>query len=198
MLPGARSVVAFFLPFEKDIVRANAKEVDQVATAWAQAYIDTNKLLKHITDTLTLTLAQHGIRTAAAPPTHNFNPQTLRSNWSHKSVAVITGLGSFGLHRMVITDAGCAGRFSSLVLDADLPDLQPNLVERCLSYTGGLCTVCVDRCPVEALHYNGTLDKGRCYERCLTVGEGFKHLGMADVCGKCATGPCATQNPVTA
>ena len=57
MLPGARSVVAFFLPFDKDIVRANAIEADQVATAWAQAYIETNKLLKHITDKLILTLA---------------------------------------------------------------------------------------------------------------------------------------------
>ena len=197
MLPGARSVVAFFLPFDNAIVRANAKEVDQVATAWAQAYIDTNKLLKHITDKLILTLAHHDIRAAAAPPTHNFDPQTLRSNWSHKSVAVIAGLGSFGLHRMVITDAGCAGRFSSLVLDADLPAIQSSVVERCLYYARGTCTVCVERCPVEALQSDGTLDKQLCCQRCLTNGEGFKHLGVADVCGKCATGPCAFQNPVT-
>lgn len=197
MLPGAKSVLAFFLPFEKDIVRANTKETDQVAAVWARAYIETNILLKHITDTLTHTLAQHGIRAAAAPPTHNFDPKTLRSNWSHKSVAVITGLGSFGLHHMVITDAGCAGRFSSVVLDAGLPDLQPSLVERCLYYSQGSCTTCVERCPIGALHMDGSLDKQRCWQRCLTVGERFKHLGVADVCGKCATGPCASQNPVT-
>jgi hypothetical protein len=33
------------------------------------------------------------------PATYNFDPQTLVSRWSHKSVAVIAGLGSFGHHR---------------------------------------------------------------------------------------------------
>ncbi len=196
MLPGAKSVVAFFLPFEKDIVRANAKDADDVAAAWATAYIETNALLKHITDTLIDNLASMEVRVSADPPTHNFDPVTLRSSWSHKSVAVITGLGSFGLHRMVITDSGCAGRFSSLVLDADLPDLEPSHAERCLYYTQGTCTVCVQRCPTGALQKDGSLDKQRCWQRCLTVADSFKHLGVADVCGKCATGPCALQNPV--
>jgi epoxyqueuosine reductase QueG len=64
-------------------------------------------------------LAQYGVRSAAAAAMHNCDPATLTCPWSHKSVAVIAGLGSFGLHRMVITDAGCAGRFGSPVIAAE-------------------------------------------------------------------------------
>jgi len=196
MLPGAKSVVAFFLPFEASISRANAKDPEAVAVEWARAYIETNTLLKHITDTLIDHLAGLGIRACADPPTHNFDPVTLLSSWSHKSVAVITGLGSFGLHQMVITDAGCAGRFSSLVLDADLSALKPDVTERCLYIANGTCTVCAKRCPTGALLVGKSLDKQLCWHRCLSNAEGFKYLGVADVCGKCATGPCALQNPV--
>jgi epoxyqueuosine reductase QueG len=197
MLPGARSVVAFFLPFDTSIPRANAVDREVVPVEWAQAYIETNVLLKHITDTLIHDLAQIGVLACADPPTHNFDTVTLRSTWSHKSVAVIAGLGSFGLHHMVITDAGCAGRFSSLVIDTDLPELDPDSRERCLYYADGTCEVCVKRCPTGALQTGYPLDKQLCWQRCLHNAESFQHLGVADVCGKCATGPCAVCRAVT-
>ena len=196
MLHGAKSVVVFFLPFENDIPLANSRDKDKVASEWARAYIETNSLLKHITDTLIDELAGLGIRAAADPPTHNFDPVTLRSSWSHKSVAVIAGLGSFGLHQMVITDAGCAGRFSSFVIDADLPELVSVSKERCLYFANGTCTLCVKRCPSGALQVDESLNKQLCWQRCLTNAESFEQLGVADVCGKCTTGPCALQDPV--
>lgn len=55
----------------------------------------------------------------------------------------------------------------------------------------------VSRCPVDALssalsdHDKGRLDKRRCYQRLLAVSEAYKDLGLVDVCGKCAVGPCA-------
>ena len=196
MLTGAKSVVAFFIPFDESIPKANSKDPEAVAIEWARAYIETNVLLKHITDTLIGDLVHMGIRANADPPTHNFDSVTLRSSWSHKSVAVMTGLGSFGLHQMVITDAGCAGRFSSLVLDAELPELEPNNKDRCLYFANGTCSVCAKRCPTGALQADGPLNKQLCWQRCLSNAEGFKNLGVADVCGKCATGPCSIRNPV--
>jgi len=115
LLSGARSVVAFFVPFPTSVVRANSRHRETVALEWALAYVETNQLLRRITDHLIKLLAERGIGAAAEPPTDNFDPVTLVSRWSHKSVAVIAGLGSFGLHQMVITDAGCAGRFGSLM-----------------------------------------------------------------------------------
>jgi len=195
LLPTARSVIAFFLPFTAEIVEANRAQPREVARGWALAYVETNALINRIAQGLIAALAERGVKAAAEPATHNWDPVTLISRWSHKSVAAIAGLGSFGLHRMLITDAGCAGRFGSLVVDAVLePTSSPALSppERCLYFYDGSCTVCVDRCPVGALTEDG-LDKHRCYEWLLQVADRFRDLGIADVCGKCATGPCALE-----
>jgi len=196
LLPGARSVVSFFLPFECGVVIANMAHREKVATEWARAYVETNALINGITARLIETLAGYGVRAATMPATHNFDPVTLVSRWSHKSVAVIAGLGSFGLHHLVITDAGCAGRFGSLVLDADLPVTRAEPVERCLYYYDGSCVECIHACPVAALSEAGAIDKQRCWERLLNITQQFAHLGTADVCGKCSLGPCALESAV--
>jgi epoxyqueuosine reductase QueG len=45
LLPGARSVVSFFLPFAAWVVEAHARERSQVAREWAVAHGETNALL---------------------------------------------------------------------------------------------------------------------------------------------------------
>jgi epoxyqueuosine reductase QueG len=121
LLPGARSVVAFLVPFDPIVVQANARDRRTVAREWALAYVETNELISRATDDLVDLLAEHGVRAAAELPTDNFASVTLISRWSHKSVAMIAGLGSFGLHHMLIIDAGCAGHFRSVVTDVELP-----------------------------------------------------------------------------
>ncbi len=196
LLSNARTVIAFFLPFERWVVYANAKHPEKVASEWATAYVETNALIGRITTHLIGALAKRGIGAVAEPATHNFDPVSLTSRWSHKSVAVIAGLGSFGLHQMVITDAGCAGRFGSLIIDAELLGAPTAAKERCLFYHDGSCQECVNRCPVQALDTGGSIDKQRCYQHLLTVAKTFGHLGAVDVCGKCALGPCALQSAV--
>lgn len=196
LLPGARSVISIFLPFDEQVVEANAQHTDEVAPEWAVAYVETNHLIGRINRALTRLLADRGIRAAAEPATHNFDPVSLVSHWSHKSVAVIAGLGSFGLHHLVITDAGCAGRFGSLVIDADLPSSVAQPKERCLYYHDGSCLECVIRCPVGALNEDGEIDKQLCWERCQEVATLFKDIGRAEVCGKCSYGPCALESAV--
>jgi epoxyqueuosine reductase len=196
LLPGARSVVSFFLPFAPWVVEANARHRTKVAREWAVAYVETNALIGRITAHLVEALASQGVRAAAEPATHNFDTVSLVSRWSHKSVAVIAGLGSFGLHQMVITDAGCAGRFGSLVLDAPLPVAPHPPRERCLYFYDGSCLECVQRCPAGALDADEPLDKQACYRRLLEVAAGYEDLGLADVCGQCAIGPCSLESAV--
>jgi epoxyqueuosine reductase QueG len=196
LLPGARSVVSFFLPFDYPVVEANARHRERVAREWAQAYVETNVLIGRITDHLARALASMGVRAAAEPATHNFDPISLVSRWSHKSIAVLAGLGSFGLHHLVITDAGCAGRFGSLAIDADLPPTTVPARERCLYFHDGSCLECVLSCPAGALDANGRIDKQRCYRRLRQVAREYQHLALADVCGKCAIGPCSFEPAV--
>jgi epoxyqueuosine reductase QueG len=196
LLPGARSIVAFFLPFARWVVEANAQHQDEIAKEWATAYVETNALIGGITANLIEALAARGIRAAAAPATHNFDRTSLVSHWSHKSMAVIAGLGSFGLHQMVITDAGCAGRFGSLVVDTLLPVAVVQPRERCLYFHDGSCLACVLRCPVGALDETKKLDKQLCWQRLCSIAPAFEETGVADVCGKCAIGPCAFSSAV--
>lgn len=196
LLPGARSVISFFLPFDYGVLEANAQHREEVAREWAEAYVETNRLIEHITKHLIKSLADRGIRAAAEPPTHNFDPISLVSHWSHKSIAVIAGLGSFGLHHMVITDSGCAGRFGSLVIDADLPITPAKPKERCLYFHDGSCLECILRCPVDALDENDPINRQRCYQRLRSVAKDYEHLALVEVCGKCAIGPCSFESAV--
>lgn len=194
LLPGARSVVSFFLPFEHPVVDANAVHPEQVAWEWVVAYRETNALIGRIVACLIEQLGDLGVGAAAEPATRNFDPVTLTSRWSHKSVAVVAGLGSFGLHHMVITDAGCAGRFGSLVVDADLPATAGAAKQRCLYFYDGSCQECVSQCPAGALNQNGEIDKYKCWAH---IGKVCAELGVpASVCGKCVIGLCSFENPV--
>ena len=191
LVPGARSVASFFLPFDEGIVEANADAREEVAPEWAVAYLETNELIERIADQLTEALARHGIRAGAEPPSGRYDRRTFTSTWSHKSIAVIAGLASFGAHHMAITDSGCAGRFGSLVLDQELPWAAREQTQRCLHIASGGCLECVRRCPVGALSDEGAVDKQLCWSRCRRVAEAFEAVGAASVCGKCAVGPCA-------
>ncbi|MGQ9556597.1 MAG: epoxyqueuosine reductase [Desulfurispora sp.] len=189
ILPEARSVVAFFVPFRRELVLEN-KNHPYVARSWAEAYIVTNQLIEHICAMLAAHLANRGIRAAWQKPTHNFDPEKLVSFWSHKHVAYICGLGTFGLHHMLITAAGCAGRLGSIVLDCELPVTQRPEQEYCQYKRKGTCQVCVKTCPTGALTAQG-LNKKLCYIHLLEVDAHYRDLSLCDVCGKCATGPCA-------
>lgn len=194
LLPGARSVVSFFVPFAPDVVTANQNGGDRVAREWAVAYVETNALIGRITARLIQRLAGRGVRAAAEPATGNFDASTLISRWAHKSVAVLAGLGSFGLHHLIITDAGCAGRLGSLVIDAGLPIHKPIPRERCLFFHDGSCTECLMNCPAGALDADGSIDKQACWRRCQDVARDFGDLGAPHICGKCSVGPCALES----
>lgn len=196
LLPGARGLVSYFLPFSEDIVGANARS-SLVAREWAVAYVETNRVLSEIGKSLIKVLAEQGIRAVSEAPTYEFDKAQLKARWSHKSIACMTGTGSFGLNSLVITDAGCAGRFGSLIIDVDPGVAASPDSERCLYHHNGTCGLCVQRCPVGALKMDGPFDRKLCYEHLVQADAYFADLPLTDVCGKCAVGlPCSLTNPV--
>jgi epoxyqueuosine reductase QueG len=195
LLAGARTVIAYFLPFDHAIARANHRGGFSSET-WAVAYIETNRLIAEINERLHEILEAAGYRGTRLPATHNFDEATLMSDWSHKHVAYIAGLGSFGHHHMLITDKGCCGRLGSIVTDALIAPTARQDRVRCLYEYNGSCRKCEARCPAAALASQPFL-RHACYDRLLENARLHEHIGLADVCGKCAAiVPCSFSDPV--
>jgi epoxyqueuosine reductase QueG len=189
LLGDARAVVAFFIPFSKEVVITNA-DAEGVARMWAVAYIETNRLIDEIYAALEAELARIGTIMKSVQATHQFDKNTLMSRWSHKHVAYLCGLGSFGINRMLITRRGCAGRFGSFVIDQPCTPGAGLEKELCAYKAKGVCGECVKTCPTGALSSEG-FDRQRCYQYLLEIDARFDDLDTCDVCGKCAVQRCA-------
>lgn len=194
ILPGAQSVVCFFLPFSKTAVDSNLPG-RQASRLWCQAYVETNKVIAQISANLETLFQGEGYSVGKIPATHNFNEETLLSDWSHRHVAYLAGLGTFGLNNMLITQAGCCGRLGSLVTDFPFDSYgSPQKTEFCLFKQKGTCGVCQKKCVTDAYTPKG-FDRFRCYQVCLENARLYPEVGYADVCGKCLVGlPCSLKN----
>ncbi len=195
LLKDARSVIAYFLPFVAEVNKSNIPG-REASRLWAKTYIATNRLIADLNGHLEDFLAVEGYNCALIPATHNFDEEKLISDWSHRHVAHIAGLGGFGINNMLITAKGCCGRIGSLVTNLKLPPSPKASREYCLAKHDGSCFKCVGRCVQGAL-FEDSFDRWKCYEMCLHNDSLFPDLGVADVCGKCLVGlPCSTTDPV--
>lgn len=197
LLPSARTVIAYFIPFAKSIGESN-RAGRLASPEWAHAYIETNRLIHDLGDRLKNLLAEEGYEAVAPPATHNFDEQRLISGWSHRHVAFIAGLGRFGMNHMLITARGCCGRLGSLVTSLVLPAGTRPVAESCLHRHDSSCLLCVGRCVGPAL-FPDRFDRHRCYAVCRENENLHQAVGKADVCGKCLAGvPCSWTDPVRA
>jgi epoxyqueuosine reductase QueG len=195
ILPGARTVIVYFIPLKKVVMESNIPG-EWASPEWAAAYIATNRLIFDLNNYLQDKLEEMGFQMAILPATHNFDQEKLISDWSHRHIARIAGLGSFGLNNMLITEKGCCGGLGSIVTDLEITPVPREPVEYCLHKRNHSCQKCVNQCVGKALAASG-FDRKTCYRRCLENAAKYRELGLADVCGKCLTGlPCSYLNPV--
>jgi len=187
ILPGAKTVVVYFIPFSLTII----KEIQgkrNIVTEWSKNYTITNLLLTKISRVLKRQLQAKGVHVATESPTDDFNPIELTTQWSHKASAVISGVGTFGLNHLVITKSGTAGRLNSIIIDAEIPPTSRPDDSYCLYYKTGRCKVCVEKCPSGALQTEH-FDRFRC--NAYLDGKNIHDLQQG--CGMCSAGPCAAK-----
>jgi epoxyqueuosine reductase QueG len=200
LLPTARSLVVFFIPFKRTLVKEN-KKGDRPCRNWGLAYVQTNDLIGRLSQALEAFLAGRGFKSGLTPATHNFDEDILMARWSHKHLAFLANLGRFGTHHMLITPAGCSGRLGSLVTEAELGEHSViNTDQACLLKAGKKCGECIEACPVNALRANG-FERRICWNRLNENRELLDYFSdlpdSTHVCGKCAAlMPCSFLNPV--
>jgi len=200
-LENAKSVISFFLPFEKRIVEANKADAVEPAIEWLMARVDGQKHLLAFGRHICEALAAEGYRAVApqleeayvmrpaqfqVPGDHGVPPYA--SNWSERHAGFVTGLGTFGLSTNFISKAGCAGRMIGIITDWET-ETDKKDYEDYLGYCNK-CGACVRKCPAGAYIDEG--NGGKSHRLC---GD---HIHKTCVkyeprygCGKCQSGiPC--------
>ena len=132
-LPEARSVVSVFLTFTRQVNASNAALAEWPSDEWLHARIEGQTYINSLMHDLAEELVRRGYPSVAPSLDPRFSSVTrsqgdgrfanksFTSVWSERHVAYACGLGTFGLAKGIITEAGAAGRLGSVV--TTLPSL---------------------------------------------------------------------------
>jgi len=205
ILPDARIIIAYFVPFTKELAKANRTDTLLASPEWARAYEETNALFAELNSKLITFIKENAGLAGITPKAVTFDQKLLISDWSQRHIAYAAGLGTFGINNMLLTRHGCCGRFSTVVTNLNLAPDAPIESDFCLYKKNGTCGACVKHCPTGALTTDG-YDRFKCYALCQENAKIYNMFGSSyttedgtgvnsvgsEVCGKCITGsPCA-------
>lgn len=203
-LPGAKSVISFFLPFSKAVKDSNANG-QHPSLLWYHGRIEGQRMVMKLCQYLKDLLEAEGARCVIPCADERFRSVTapnpdlgcpwenamFTSNWSERHVGYICGLGTFSLSKGLITERGVAGRLGSLVVDVSFPPCERTcigLYDYCIH-----CGACAKRCPANAI----SLETGKDHLKCASF-LAKTHMPAAPYygCGKCQCGvPCESGIP---
>ena len=201
-LPGAKTVIAVFLPFTEQVRSANRQDMAWPADEWLHARIEGQAFQDSICRFAIEFLKKEGFSGLApmldprmgrgtSPFTDRTEQNYYTSNWSERHVAYAAGLGTFGLSRGLISRKGIAGRYMSVITDAFFePDIRPytGIYDYCIN-----CGACVLNCPAGAI----SMGKGKMHYPCSEFLDSTKAKHKPRYgCGKCQVKvPCEACAP---
>lgn len=184
LLPEAESVISYFVPFTKGVTQS-PEEANDGAYLWAEAYEVVNEYFSVINEAVAEHLMRQCYPTKSIIVT--YDQKVLKAIWSHRSAAVISGLGTFGANGLVITDKGSSGRFGSIITSAKLRPNVNRVSDKCNYKKDGSCGLCFKICPVNAL-FPDRFEKFICKDKLLKNDKSLKETNdfqHVDTCGKC-------------
>lgn len=203
----ALAVIVYVLP-QTEATRLDQRQATEVpAERWARSRFHGEEFNCALRLHLAARLTQAGYPAVAPERLPDFAYQQsprfgIASNWSERHTAWIAGLGTFGLSDGLITKAGKAVRFGSVVAKIDLdptPRSYQGYQDWCLWFAKGTCGVCMQRCPAGAINTEGH-DKPACFDyiRNVTTPYVREYYGTgATPCGLCQVRiPCEAKAPL--
>jgi epoxyqueuosine reductase QueG len=198
-LPGARTVISFFLPFSETVRKGNRRDMSWPSSEWLHGRVEGQAMLNTLCEHLSSELTDAGYRSIVPAMDERFWSNTgsakrekkFTSNWSERHVAFVCGLGTFGLSKGLITEKGVAGRFGSIVTELEIePSIRnyEGIYEYC-----SMCGKCANNCPAVAISLETGKDHPMCSAFLDITSEKFKpRYG----CGKCQVAvPCESRIP---
>ena len=196
-MPEARTVIVMFFPMS-DKVRVSNASGDFPSREWGCARREGQAFISKAAAGLVSDIRGAGYK-AVSPeqdPSFRWTAPTV-ANWSLRHCAYICGLGTFGMSKSLITEAGCAGRLCSVLTDTEIPPTPrrySGLYDWCI-----WCGACARACPVSAIDPRAPPGKNKNDAVCSArLREAQEACGSPSEVGggKCQAGvPCSRGRP---
>ncbi len=202
----ARTVICWVLPVTGSTREANRLQEQAPSLEWAMTRSkgeEFNTLLRMYVVDLLRSLGTQAVAPLLSGMWRPVREERsgLASTWSERHAAYAAGLGTFSLNDGLITEKGIAHRCGSVITDAVMaptPRTEGDHRGNCLHFRGGGCGLCIRRCPVGAISWEGH-DKEKCRQHVyddLRASVGQSYAIMETGCGLCQTGvPCESRIP---
>lgn len=199
-----KTIISYFAPFTDFVIEGNCKDSVDVGNGWLYARVEGQNFLTETNHFIERWFASKQIWAfspyASSEFDYVFEPGTsatfsdqtagFTSNWSERHVAFVCGLGTFGLHKGLITDKGVCGRFGSVIVEKEFPITKrgySDLYEYCI-----MCGECT-RCPGKAID----MQTGKSHHLCSSYFDTLRDKYAPRYgCGKCYVNvPCMRNRP---
>ncbi len=204
-LPGAKSVVSWFLPFSDAVIDSNRVDPVFPSDEWLHARVEGQAAMNALGAAVVRAIENAGFQAVCPSSDGRFWSRTapagvdgrgvhvpgFTSNWSERHAAHACGLGTFGMSLSLITAKGSAGRFGSVVTTLPLePSGRPYAKHDAYCIQ---CGMCAKRCFAGAIDPEKGKNKGICAK---VMEERVKQYAPRYGCGKCNVNvPCERKNP---